>query len=174
MHAKVAFCQSADKASCYKKHNSLIFIEALMKLPKLYAGCLISLILASGANALAVPDSGKDNRVEWKLQQNWSTAGKTLDMAHSLDGKVVYILNDQQLVQVFNTQGQLQGSIPVEEGVSAIDISPQGEKLYLINNNNQTFSSIGVSFVVDVDVSGSPFKGPANAPVTIALFTDFE
>ena len=145
-----------------------------MKLPKLCAGCLISLILASGANAVAVPDSGKDNRVEWKLQQNWPTAGKTLGMVHSLDGKVVYILNDQQLVQVFNSQGQLQGSIPVQEGVSAIDISPQGEKLYLINNNNQTFSSIGVSFVVDVDVTGSPFKGPANAPVTIALFTDFE
>jgi DNA-binding beta-propeller fold protein YncE len=145
-----------------------------MIIPKVYTGCLISLILASGANALAVPDSGKDNRVEWNLQQHWPTAGKTLDMVHSLDGKVVYILNDKQVVQVFNSQGQLQGSIPVEEGVSAIDIAPQGEKLYLINNKNQTFSSIGVSFVIDVDISGSPFKGPANAPVTIALFTDFE
>ena len=145
-----------------------------MKLSKLYAGCLISLILVSGANALAVPESGKDNRVEWNLQQNWATAGKTLGMVHSLDGKVVYILNDKQMVQVFNSQGQLQGSIPVEEGVSAIDIAPQGEKLYLINNKKQTFSSIEVSFVIDIDTSGSPFKGPANAPVTISLFTDFE
>jgi len=145
-----------------------------MTIPKVYAGCLISLILASGANALAVPDSGKDNRVEWNLQQHWPTAGKTLDMVHSLDGKVVYILNDKQVVQVFNSQGQLQGSIPVEEGVSTIDIAPQGEKLYLINNKNQTFSSIEVSFVIDIDISGSPFHGPANAPVTIALFTDFE
>ena len=78
------------------------------------------------------------------------------------------------MVQVFNSQGQLQGSIPVEEGVAGIDIAPQGEMLYLINNKTQTFSSVGVSFVVDVDTSGSPFKGPADAPVTIALFTDFE
>jgi hypothetical protein len=145
-----------------------------MKYPKLYTGCLLSLILASGANALAVPDSGQDNRVEWNVQQNWPTAGKTLDMVHSLDGKLVYILTDNQLVQVFNSQGQLQGSIPVEEGVSAIDIAPQGEMLYLINNKSQTFSSIRVTFVVDVDITGSPFKGPAEAPVTIALFTDFE
>ncbi len=130
--------------------------------------------MASGANVLAVPDSGQDNRIEWNVLQHWPTAGKTLDMVHSLDGKFVYLLNDKQTVQVFNSQGQLQGSIPVEEGVTAIDIAPQGELLYLINNKNQTFSSVGVSFIVDVDITGSPFKGPADAPVTITLFTDFE
>lgn len=152
----------------------LIFIEACMKFPKLYASCFITLFLASGANALTVPDAGQDNRLEWNVLQKWPTTGKTLDMVHSLDGKFVYILNDQKLVQVFNSQGQLQGSIPVEEGVSGIDIAPRGEILYLINNQTQTFSSIAVSFIVDVNISGSPFKGPADAPVTIALFTDFE
>jgi hypothetical protein len=145
-----------------------------MKCHKIFAGCLLSLIVASAAPVLAVPDSGQDKRIEWNVLRNWPTAGKTLDMVHSLDGKFVYLLNDQQTVQVFNSQGQLQGSIPVEEGVTAIDIAPQGELLYLINNKNQTFSSVGVSFIVDVDTTGSPFKGPADAPVTITLFTDFE
>ncbi len=157
-----------------KKHNTLTFYGTPMKHLKLYAGCLLSLILTSGANALAVPDSGQDGKIEWNVLQSWPTTGKTLDMVHSLDGKFVFILNDKQEVQVFSSQGQLQGSIPVEEGVSAIDIAPQGEMLYLINNKSQTFSSIGVSFVVDVDISGSPVKGPADAPVTLVLFTDFE
>lgn len=145
-----------------------------MKFRNLYAGCFIALLLTSGANALALSDAGQDNRIEWNVLQKWPTVGKTLDMVHSLDGKFVYILNDKQQVQVYNSQGQLQGSIPVEEGVSAIDIAPLGEMLYLINNTNQTFSSIAVSVIVDVDITGSPFKGPADAPVTIALFTDFE
>jgi hypothetical protein len=145
-----------------------------MKRHKIFAGCLLSMMVASGAPVLAVPDSGQDKRIEWNVLQSWPTAGKTLDMVHSLDGKFVYLLNDQQTVQVFNSQGQLQGSIPVEEGVTAIDIAPQGEVLYLINNKNQTFSSVGVSFIVDVEITGSPFKGPADAPVTITLFTDFE
>ena len=145
-----------------------------MKFRNLYAGCFVALFLTSGTNALALPDAGQDNRVEWNVLQKWPTAGKTLDMVHSLDGKYVYILNDKQQVQVFSSQGQLQGAIPVEEGVSAIDIAPQGEMLYLINNANQTFSSVAVSFIVDVDITGSPFKGPADAPVTIAVFTDFE
>jgi DNA-binding beta-propeller fold protein YncE len=135
---------------------------------------MLSLLITSGANALTVPESGQDNRIEWTVQQNWPTAGQTLDMVHSMDGKFVYILNNKQQVQVFSNQGKLQGSIPVEEGVSAIDIAPQGEKLYLINKKNQTFSSVGVSYVVDIDVTGSPFEGPADAPVTIAVFTDFE
>jgi DNA-binding beta-propeller fold protein YncE len=145
-----------------------------MKHSQLFAAGCLAMLTAFGTNSLAVPASGQDNRLEWSLQQNWPIAVKTLDMAHSLDGKFVYILSDKQTVEVFNSQGQLQGSIPVEEGVTAIDIAPQGETLYLINDTSQTFSAIGVSFVVDVNTSGSPFKGPVDAPVTIALFTDFE
>lgn len=145
-----------------------------MKYTHLYAGCMLTLLIASGAHGLATPETGQNERLEWKILQNWPTTGQTLDMAHSLDGKYVYILNDKQQVQVFSAQGQLQGSIPVAEGVSSIDIAPQGEVLYLIDNKNSSFSSISVSFVVDVDTAGSPFEGAADAPVTIAVFSDFE
>ena len=145
-----------------------------MKITRLCACCMASLLISSAASATAVPESGQNNRVEWKVQQSWATSGKTLDMVNSLDGQFTYILNDKQQVQVYNNMGQLQGSIPVEEGVSSIDITPQGEILYLVNNAKQTFSSMAVSFVVDVDTAGAPFKGPADAPVTLALFTDFE
>jgi len=145
-----------------------------MKISRFCACCMASLLIGSTASATAVPDSGQDNRVEWKIQQSWATSGKALDMVNSLDGRFTYILNDKQQVQVYNNQGQLQGSIPVEEGVSNIDIAPQGELLYLVNNVKQTFSSVAVSFVVDVDTTGAPIKGPVDAPVTLTLFTDFE
>ena len=145
-----------------------------MKFTRLYACCLAMLLISSSASAGTMPDAGQDKRVEWKVQQTWPIAGKTLAMVNSLDGKFVFLLNDKQQVQVFNTQGQLQGNIPVEAGVSAIDISPQGELLYLINNTSQSFTAVAVSFVVDVDTAGVPFKGPADAPVTMTLFTDFE
>ncbi|MGW8195307.1 MAG: YncE family protein [Desulforhopalus sp.] len=146
-----------------------------MKYRNLYAGCILTLIVSSGGHALAaVPETGQDNRVEWQVLQKWPTTAKTLDMVHSLDGKFVYVLNDKQQVQVFDAQGQLQGSIPVAEGVSAIDIAPRGEQLYLINNKDNSFSSISVSFITNVDITGSPFKGLENAPVTLVVFSDFE
>jgi protein-disulfide isomerase len=135
---------------------------------------LAAVLIGSGASAATMPDSGQDKRVEWKIQQTWPIAGKTLAMVNSLDGKFVFLLTDKQQVQVFNAQGQLQGSVPVDDGVSAIDISPQGELLYLINNSKQSFTSVAISFIVDIDTVGAPFKGPADAPVTMTLFTDFE
>ncbi len=145
-----------------------------MKYPMIHAACLAILCVAISLPAMAVSSAGKDNRVEWQVLQKWPIQSKTLDMVHSLDSKFVYILNDKYQVQVFNRQGELQGTIPVDAGVSAIDIAPQGKTLYLIDNVKNTFSSVSVSFVVDVDTASSPFKGPADAPVTIAVFSDFE
>ncbi len=145
-----------------------------MKFSRLYSCCLAALLVGSSVNAAPMAEGGQDNRVEWKIQQTWPVAGKVLSMVNSLDGKYVFLLNDKQQVQIFTNQGQLQGNLPVEEGVSSIDISPQGEFLYLLNNASQTFTSVAISFIVDIDVKGAPIKGPADAPVTIALFTDFE
>ncbi len=145
-----------------------------MQFSKLFVCCLATLLITASVSAQTMPETGQDKRVEWKTVQTWPTAGKILSMVHSLDGKFVFLLNDKQQVQVYNSQGQLQGSIPVAEGVSSIDIAPQGETLYLINNTTQFFTSIAISFIVDIDITGSPFKGPADAPVTITLFTDFE
>ncbi|MFH0784113.1 MAG: thioredoxin domain-containing protein [Pseudomonadota bacterium] len=145
-----------------------------MQFSKICVCCLAVLFIGSGVSAQSMPETGQDKRVEWKTMQTWPTPGKTLSMVNSLDGKYVFLLNDKQQVEIFNNQGQLQGSIPVEAGVTSIDIAPQGETLYLINSTTQFFTSVAISFVVDVDITGSPFKGPADAPVTIALFTDFE
>ena len=145
-----------------------------MKYFKIPLACLACFSVAVNSYALMAKPEGQDQRVEWKLTQSWPTESKTLDMVYSLDGKYVYILNDRQQVQIYDRTGQLQGNIPIEKGVSAIDISPQGDSLYLINNEKNTFSSISVSFVVDVETAGSPFKGRVDAPVTLAVFTDFE
>lgn len=142
--------------------------------PRFIALMLAAFVGFSVNTGWSQTDHGQDDRVEWKVQQSWLTGGKVLDMVNSLDGKYVFLLTDKQQVKVFNHQGKLQGSIPVDPGVTSIDIAPQGETLYLMNSDKQTFTSMAISFVVDIDTSGSPFKGPANAPVTLALFTDFE
>ena len=145
-----------------------------MNFLKMSMACVACLCIATSSSALTAVPEGQDQRIEWKLTKSWPTESKTLDMVYSLDGKYVYILNDKQQVQIFNREGQLQGNIPIEQGVSTIDISPQGDSLYLINNVKNTFSSISVSFVVDIGTADSPFEGPADAPVTLVVFTDFE
>jgi len=145
-----------------------------MKYSKIFLPGLTCLFLAANGYALPQSQEGQDQRIEWKVMQSWPTESKTIDMVHSLDGKYVFILNDRGQVQVYNRQGQLQGSIPVSKTVSAIDIAPQGESLYLIDNEKNSFTTVSVSFVVSVDTANSPFKGLADAPVTMVVFTDFQ
>lgn len=144
-----------------------------MNYSKIFAGCLLSLAIATQAQG-EIPKSGKDNLVEWKVTSQWPTGDKSLDMVHSLDGKFVYILTDKSQVKIFDNMGKLQGAIPVSSSVSSIEIAPRGEQLYLIDNSLNQFQAISVAFVHTIDTANSPFEGPADAPVTLTLFTDFQ
>jgi hypothetical protein len=33
---------------------------------------------------------------------------------------------------------------------------------------------VRISFVMDIDISGLPFKGAADAPVVVAMFSDYQ
>ena len=144
-----------------------------MMYSKIFTGCLLTLAIATQAPA-EMPTKGKDNLVEWDLIGQWSVGAKPVDLVHSLDGKFVYVLTDKAQVNIFDNTGKLQGAIPVSESVSSIDIAPQGEKLYLIDSNKNQFQALSVAFVHTIDTNGSPFEGPADAPITLTLFTDFE
>jgi predicted DsbA family dithiol-disulfide isomerase len=125
--------------------------------------------------AAANDKSGHDGSIEWRQIQEWKIEGQPLDMVHSLDGRLVYILNNRNQVLVYSGEGKLFGKVAVPNGVNAIDIEPRGEALYLINKETGTFTTLAISFVYKtIDISGAPFKGPDNAPVTIVVFTDFQ
>lgn len=138
------------------------------------AGCaLVALSLFSGQAHGAV-NATAPSKIDWNVEKTWNLPEKPLDIVYALDGKRVFILTDKQTVLVYDNLGELSGSIPVDKGVTAIDIAPRGEKLYLINQETKAFSDITIDFVVDINTAGSPFLGLAQAPVTITVFTDFE
>jgi len=136
--------------------------------------CACLLLGSSALQAETISPAGQDNKLEWQVSSNWQIDGTPVDLVHSLDGKLVFILDDQHRVLVYDVNGQLQGRIPVGEGVTAIDIAPQGEALYLIDNTSKSFTRVSLSYMYEIDITGSPFKGKVDAPVTIAVFTDFE
>jgi protein-disulfide isomerase len=135
---------------------------------------VLSLLIAVGPQASAATYTGKDDKLEWIQQETWATSGKPLHLVRSLDGKYTFILNDQQQIVVHDQAGAIQGRIPVAKGVKAIDISPQGEFLYLIDQDASSFTAIALDFVITIATAGSPVKGDAAAPESIIVFTDFQ
>jgi len=137
-------------------------------------GCTLLLASFFTGQAFATANTATPSKIDWNVEKTWNLPAKPLDIVYSLDGKRVFILTDQHTVLVYDNLGELAGTIPVDKGVSAIDIAPRGERLFLINQETKAFSDLSVDFVADINTVGSPFRGLAKAPVTIAVFTDFQ
>lgn len=136
--------------------------------------CAILMLSFSTTSALAVADASGASGVQWQVENSWQLPEKPLDLVYSLDGQRVFILTNQQQVLVYDAEGNLLGKIAVKKGVSSIDIAPRGDRLYLLNDKDNSFTDLSVDFVVDIDIIGSPFLGKADAAITIAVFTDFQ
>jgi len=99
---------------------------------------------------------------------------KPIDMAVSADGKYTFILAEGGKVFIMDSSMTIKDSLQVSESVVSIGTTPGGEFLLLADNKANTVEVVRLSFVVDIDISGLPFKGPANAPVVIAMFSDYQ
>ena len=53
-------------------------------------------------------------------------------------------------------------------------LGPGGETLILRSGKNKTVELVTLDFIQKINITGSPFKGPQDAPVVIAVFDDFQ
>lgn len=118
--------------------------------------------------------SGINEKLQWQHTTSWETEEKIIDMVNTLDGKRVFLLTDKQKVQIFSIDGNHLGNIPVAPGVSHIQLSPTGDKLYLFDTEKNYFSAKSLSFQQKIDTTNAPSQGKENAPISIVVFTDFE
>lgn len=124
------------------------------------------LVLATFSPAMAA--------IDWNLGYTLNIEGKPLDMAVSLNGSWIFVLTDKGNIQVFSMQGRLEGKIPVGPQIDQIKAGPSENILFLKSRTKQTVQILSLDFIRSIDIQGSPFKGPADAPVTIVVFSEFE
>ena len=134
----------------------------------------VALLLPLAAQAQEVKKTNVSGALNWTVQANWSLPAKPLDLVHSLDNKKVFILTADSKVLIFAADGRKLGEMPVEADTVAIDIAPRGEMLYLINGRTNSFTAMDIGFSQQIDITGAPVRGKADAPVTLVVFSDFE
>jgi len=111
--------------------------------------------------------------VEWDVVKTFKIEKRPLDVAASADGRWLYVLTDQGNIHIYR-DGALKGKIGVGKRVDEIDVGPRGDILFLTSKKDKVVQLVTVDLVQEIGISGSPFKGPANAPVVIAVFSDFQ
>lgn len=113
-------------------------------------------------------------KLDWQIQNEWKLPASPMAVVYSLDRKHIFILTNEHQVLIYDPAGQLEGSIPVPDGVIGMDIAPRGENLYLVDSEKRTLTTLAIDYIQSINIAGSPFRGKENAPVTIVEFSDFE
>ena len=99
--------------------------------------------------------------------------GNILDIALSDDGEWAFVLTDRGEVEVLDPGGRTSQTIRVGKGYERVEFDGKGGRLWLGGEKGR-LKVISLSLRFDIEASGSPFRGPEAAPVTIAVFTDYQ
>ncbi len=97
-----------------------------------------------------------------------------LAIAQSVGDGRLFVLLEGGEVQIFSADGQQQERIDVGAEVTSLEVSPDGQRLYLGNTKSNELQFMDLSYVQVLPVNNAAVKGPENAPVTITLFDDFQ
>ena len=135
---------------------------------KLILMLTMAIVLGSLTNGLA-----SDN-VEWNVFKTMQLDATPVDVVFTPDGKRIFILTDQGEVLIYSSTNRMEAKIDVGKHVDQIKLGPGGETLVLKSSQNKTVQLVTVDFIQKINTSGSPFKGPEDAPVVIAVFNDFQ
>lgn len=112
--------------------------------------------------------------LEWTFRKKVPLTSAPLDNAISADGQSLYILSAGEIMVYSLTENKTINTIPIESEYDSIAVSPQGNSLIVTSSAGKSLKIIDLEFVYNIDISGLPLKGPADAPVTIAVFSDYQ
>ena len=112
--------------------------------------------------------------VEITPQKKLTTDGAPVDVVVSQDGNRTFVLTDKGKILIYDQMGNLTDTIEIGSHVDKIEIGSRGERLLAASRKNKTVEIITLDFIQEINISGSPFKGPHEAPTVIVVFSDFQ
>ena len=127
------------------------------------------LILAAFLPAVsASADNGKNPGSELQLEET------PVDMKLSRNGEWLYVLTDSGDLLIYSSRGDFNGKMKVGKQIEQIEAGPSQQVIYLLDRKDKLIRVVDVAYDMSIDISGSPYKGPVNAPVVVVEFTDFQ
>lgn len=126
------------------------------------------LVLSLMSAAVAVAD------VQWDIVNSLTLEAVPRDVAVTFDGRTLYILTEKGDILVYGSDGVFRDKITVGPHADSLKISQNGELLFVISRQNKTVETLQLDFIRSINTVGSPYLGSNDAPVVIAVFSDFQ
>ena len=113
-------------------------------------------------------------KTDWQVRQKFQLDQAPIDMLVSSDNKWIYILTSDGQIVIYSARGQLKDTINVGPDLDQIKAGPREDILFLLSRASKTVQVITIDFTEEISTLGSPVKGSMDAPVTVAVFSDFQ
>ena len=97
-----------------------------------------------------------------------------LDVETSTDGKLLFVLIRGQVQIYSNMEDQPINRIPVDALFDRIAFAEKLDLLILSSTAGNKVDMLRIDLINDISIEGSPYLGRADAPVTIAVFDDYQ
>ncbi len=112
--------------------------------------------------------------VEWTLKKQLKLEVAPRDVAPSADGKWIYVLTPGEILVYSVVEDKVVKHIPVDKTFDHITYSASDGTLIASSNAEKILKLIQLEVIQHFSMEGLPFKGPQNAPVTLAVFSDYQ
>jgi hypothetical protein len=112
--------------------------------------------------------------IDWTLMKQFHVADRPLDIAISADGSLLFVLTPGKIAVYSNFADVPFKQMSFEEEFDRMTYSDNTSTLILTNAATQTVKILEIDLVQKISTEGSPVKGPENAPVTLAVFDDYQ
>jgi len=112
--------------------------------------------------------------IEWNVLQTLNLKEPPVDIAFSTSRNKILVLTEKGNLQIFEPDGQQIANLDVGKGFNRLYHVQGSDVVLLSGQNNKTAKIVELSFIEQINTIGAPFLGAENAPVVIAVFSDFE
>jgi DNA-binding beta-propeller fold protein YncE len=112
--------------------------------------------------------------IEWSAKKQLPIDAAPLDSAISEDGTLMFMLTPGKILVYSIAQEKVVNRIPVDKSFDRLAFAPKQNRLIVTSSSKKTLKIIQLEFLQKIDITGLPYKGRKNAPVTITVFNDYQ
>jgi len=134
---------------------------------------IVGIVLAVMGILLSVP-AVISAEVEWTMVGQLGLKAPPLDISASADGKWLYILCPGEIAIYSFNEDKIVNRIPVDKSVDRMIYVKEKNALLVSSRSGDTVRIIQLEVVYSFTTTGLPYKGPKRAPITIAVFSDYQ
>ena len=135
---------------------------------------LLILLTLIFALTIAVNSPAATVGVDATRVKQFATVAPPLDVATSTDGQLMFVLIRGEVHIYSNFEDRPINRIPVNVQFDRMTFAEKLDMLILSSTAGNKVEMVRIDLIKEISIEGSPYLGREDAPVTIAVFDDYQ